>query len=362
MVRQVFVALAVALLLVGCIWSEPPTLSFPEADAIGYLAVRDEALDAEVLWNGVHDDIKAETSRSEFIDCVYANADRTGPAAPASAVAELEPSLIGVATYGGEVPSDNVLIRDGITYSVADRREDRGIISVDVRVEGPDDTSTTTVLLAPQVDLDDPVGGSPYWVGEQRLLVAGTVPEDPCLVGAEALSERLQTTGMVSVGRDQGQLPELIDYRVLAVVWDGVPGQSRVVGGAFWWMNDEGNGGNVVHPPNEGGGDTAGEIEDDSVAEPDEADEPRRAPDWITQAFLPTKTAHIEPGTYTIEVWANPSELTPSTNPSVPADANERNCSVEVEVTAGTHLNVFVNDIPPEGGECPHETDIRKGP
>ena len=89
---------------------------------------------------------------------------------------------------------------------------------------------------------------------------------------------------------------------------------------------------------------------------------PRRAPDWITQAFLPTKTAHIEPGTYTIEVWANPSELTPSTNPSVPADANERNCSVEVEVTAGTHLNVFVNDIPTEGGECPHETDIRKGP
>jgi hypothetical protein len=246
----VFVVLAVALLLAGCtILEEPPTLRFPEADAIGYVAVRDEALDAEVLWSGVHGDIKAETSRSEFVDCVYANAYRTGPAAAASAVDGLEASIIGVATYGGEVPSDNVLVRDGITYSVADRRDDGPIMSVDVRVEGPEDTSVTTVLLALDVDdPHDPNGGPLDWVGAQGLVV-GTVPEDPCLVGGEAVRERLETTGMISVGSDQGQLPELIDYRVLAVVWDGAPDDLNLVGGAFWWMDDEGNGGDGVHPP-----------------------------------------------------------------------------------------------------------------
>lgn len=104
MVGQVFVAPAVAVLLAGCtLRQEPPTLSLPEAVAIENVAVRDEALDAEVLWNGVHDDVQAETSRSEFLECVHARADRTGPATRASAVDELEPSLIGVATYGGEV-------------------------------------------------------------------------------------------------------------------------------------------------------------------------------------------------------------------------------------------------------------------
>lgn len=360
MLRQVFVALSVALLLAGCLLGEePPGLSFPEADAIGYLAVRDEALDAEVLWNGVDYDIRAETSRSEFIDCVYASTGRTGPAAPASAVAELEPSIIGVATYGGEVPSDNVLVRNGITYSVTDRLDDRGIISIDVRADGPEDTSVTAVLLAPGVDDPhwsdprySPDGGSGEGGG---FVVVGTVPEDPCLVQAAAVRERLQTTGIVSVGHEDGEgLPELIDYRVLAVVWDGAPDNLNLVGGAFWWMDDEGNGGDGVHPPNEGGGDTARKLP------PDDA-EPRRAADWVTGAFLPVETVRIEPGTYTVEVWANPNELTPSANPAIPAEANERNCTMTVEVTAGTHSDVFIKDIPTDGGECPHETEFRFG-
>lgn len=323
--------------------------------------MRDEALDADVLWSGVHDDIKAETSRSEFSDCVYARADRTGPAAPASAENdEFEASIANVARHGGEVASTNVLVRDGNTYSVTDRRDDRSIISLDVRVEGAQDTSVTTVLLAPGlVDPHLPGGGGYDFVGGGFPVVVGTVPEDPCLVGAEAVRERLQTTGTISVGRAEGQqdLPELIDYRVLAVVWDGPPDELNMVGGAFWRADDHGHGGDGVHPPNEGDRDTAVEIEDDSVAGGDEPDEPRRAPDWVDRAFLPKEIVRIEPGTYTIEVWANPGELTPSANPRLPAQTVERNCAIEVEVIAGTHLNVFINGIPTNGGECPHETE-----
>jgi hypothetical protein len=173
-VRRAFVvAVSVALLLAGCSVLEDdrlgsgPHMTFPEAEAIFYLAVRDEALDAEVLWSGVHHDIKAETSRSEFIDCVYARAGRTGPVAPVSAQSdEFEASISNVAMYGGEVTSTNVLVRDGNTYSVADRRDYRGIISLDVRVEGPQDTLITTVLLGLDVvDPHLPGGGGNDFVG-----------------------------------------------------------------------------------------------------------------------------------------------------------------------------------------------------
>ena len=51
---------------------------------------------------------------------------------------------------------------------------------------------------------------------------------------------------------------------------------------------------------------------------------------WISKT-CPTLTAI----TYTIKVWANPAELTPSANPPVPAEPIERSCSVEVDVIAG---------------------------
>lgn len=367
MVRRVLVAVLAVALLAGCSILEDdrlgsgPHMTFPESSAIFYLAVRDEALDAEVLWSHVHDDIKAETSRSEFVECVYASADRTGAASTLPESDEYEPEIGNVAMHGGEVTSTNVLVRDQITYSVADRRDDRGILSVDVRVEGPQDTSITTVLLSPDFeDPHDPGGSSTYWGGRGLGdIVVGTVPEDPCLVGAEAVRERLQTTGTISIGRAQGLQPEFIDYRVLAVVWDGAPEELILVGGAFWWMGDEGHGGDGLHPPNEGDSETAGEVEDDSVAEGDVVAEPVRAPDWVDQAFLPTETVRIEPGTYAIEVWANPTELTPSANPRIPAETNERYCSMEVEVSAGTHLDVFIEDIPTDGGECPHETEFK---
>ena len=69
--------------------------------------------------------------------------------------------------------------------------------------------------------------------------------------------------------------------------------------------------------------------------------------------------ASITPGTYTIEIWANPNGLTRSANPLVPADPVERHCRVEVRVTAGSTLNVFIEDYPFDGGECPHHIEPR---
>ena len=369
MLRRVSVALAGALLLVGCLVEDPPAAFGPEFDAVAFIAVRDgqfaEPLDAEALLSAVHPDITAQTSRSKFIDCFFASADRPPPPEPFPTDAEISRDLWSVALHRGKVPSDNVLTKDGDTYSVVDRRDDRGITSLDVRVEGPQGASITTVLLTSDVeDPHDPGGSSRYWgVGAGgQVAVVGTVPDDPCLVGGEEVRERLQTTGLISVGRqpDQGPLPELIDYRVLAVVWTGAPDDRDLVGGAFWWMDDEGTGGDGVHPPSDG--DTAGDVEDDlELDDPDVPEEPRRAPDWVARAFEPAEAMRFAPGTYTIEVWADPSGLFPSANPRVPAETVERNCTMEIEVTAGTHLTVSFDDIPTGGGECPHETEFQSG-
>jgi hypothetical protein len=361
------VVIAVALLLAGCSILEDdrlgsgPHLLYPESSAISYLAVRDEGLDAEVLWNHVHDDIKAATSRSEFIECAYAGAGRTGPASVLPESDEYEPEIGNVAMQGGEVTSTNVLVRGEVTYSVVDRRENRGILSVDVQVEGPESTSVTTVLLSPAFeDPHDPGGSSTYWGGgDLGDIVVGTVPEDPCLVGSSEVREQLQTTGTISIGRPQGQRPGFVGYRVLAVAWDNASTDRNLVGGAFWWMGDEGHGGDGLHPPSGDSTDTTGELEDEPATEGDVVAEPLPSPDWVDQAFLTTTNPRIEPGTYTIEVWANPGKLIPSTNPRIPAETNERHCIINVEVTAGTHLNLSINDIPSDDGECPHETQLR---
>lgn len=349
---------AASLLLAGC--AEEPFLRGPEGAAITFVAVRGEALDAEVLWTGVHPEIQTQTSRSDFVDCSYGRAGQSGPTAPASAVPELEPSIFGVALYGGEVPSDNVLVRGDIRYSIGARTEDSsGIISVDVRTEGPSGTSMTTVLLTERVeDPHEPASSSAYWSAQGILAVVGTVPEDECFVGAEVLRDRIQTTGKISVGYSQDQLAELADYRVLAVVWDGTPDNPNLVGAGFWWVGDDGNGGDGIHPPRDG---AIEEIEDDGGNDGDVDAEPRRPADWVDDAYLLPDTVRIEPGTYTIEVWANPNGLSPSANPYVPAETTERRCSMDVEVTAGSYLNVHIEDYP-VGGECPRGVQPRWAP
>lgn len=347
---------SLALLSAGCLVGSDPGITYPEGDAIAIVALRDgpvaEELDAKVLWSVVHPDIRAQTSRSEFIDCFFASADRPEPAEPASAEVELSRDLWGVGFYRGEIPSDNVLVKDGNTYSVVNGRDDRRIAALDVRVEGPQDTSVTTVLLSEGAADGD--GPSSYLVG--------TEPADPCLVGAETVREQLQATAMISIGHYRGELPELNEYQVLAVLWDGEPDELNLVGGTFWGIDDGGNGGGVVHPPNEGDGDSTGDDEDDlQLEDPDQPDvraEPPQPGEWVARAFLSARTAQIEPGTYIIEIWANPIELTPSATPGVPAESAERNCVIEADITAGTHVDVFIEDIP-TNGECPHEIKFR---
>jgi hypothetical protein len=360
---------SVALLSVGCGAFEDdrlgagPFMTPPEADAIFYLAVRNEVLDAEVLWTAVHDDIRAATSRSQFIDCEYARAGVAGPTAPVSEQERPlehpgEPRVGDVAANGAKVTSTNVLERDGITYSIVDRRDEHGVVSIDVQVEGDGETDVTTVQLS--YGEDDPHWADPRYAPDgypflASFTVVGTVPEDPCLVGAASVRDRLQTTGTISIGGGpEDQLSLLDGYRVLAVVRDGAPDEAEVRGGAFWWIGEGPSDLEGVHPPNHDGAGIAGEV-------PADAEEPRHTPDWVDQAYLPTDVVRFEPGTYTIEVWADPTELSPSTRPDVPADVAERHCTMEVEVTAGPRTIVSLDDIPPDGGECPHETEFQYG-
>lgn len=347
--------LAMGWFFVSHLMYDEPGISFPEGDAIAYIALRDgpyaEELDAEVLWTVVHPDIRAQTSRSEFFDCFFAQADRPFPPYPASAIDELESSLGGVAFYRGELPSDNVLVKDGNTYSATERRNDRRIAVVEVRVERPQDTSVVTVLLSEGATDGD---GPPSYV-------VGTVPADPCLVGAETVRDRLQATATITIGNFGSELPELNEYQVLAVVWDGYPDEANLIGGASWSIDEGGNGAGVVHPLDEGDVAAAGDDEEDlQPDDPDFSDEPPQPGEWVSQAFLSARAAQLEPGTYTIEVWANPIELTPSDTPGVPARDAERNCVIDVDVTAGTRLDILIEDIP-TGGECPHEIESRFG-
>lgn len=287
---------------------------------------------------------------------------RAGVAGPSAPVSEQErslerpdePRVNDVAMNGAEVRSTNVLDRDGITYSVADRRDDRGVVSVDVRVESALGTEVTTVQLG--FGIDDPHWADPrYAPGDYEFPasfpVVGTVPADPCLVGAPAVRERLQTTGTISIdGGSDDELSHLDGHRVLAVVRDrdGLD----VVGGRLWW-GDVGLA-DGVHPPNDDSVDTVREAPADDA-------EPRRAPDLLDRAFLPADLVRLESGSYAVEVWASPGGLTPSADPLVPADTAERYCTMEIDVDPGYRTIVSLDDIPLDGGQCSHESELRFG-
>jgi len=124
-------------------------------------------------------------------------------------------------------------------------------------------------------------------------------------------------------------------YELLAAVWDG----SDIVGGAFGTRidTDPFSGSDVVHPP---------DWSSDDSAEPD--DEPRR---WFADDYQWNETARLQPGTYRIDLWANPDELKPYGS-MIPTGARRR-CSVDVEVKAGEATVVVISDIPGGGDPCP---------
>jgi hypothetical protein len=123
-------------------------------------------------------------------------------------------------------------------------------------------------------------------------------------------------------------------YRLLAGVWS----ETDLVGGAFWTHidNDPFSDADVVHPPN---------LADDNDYET-----------WGEGDYLWDQTARLEPGTYRIEFWANPGELAPYGS-HIPAGAIERECYVDVEVSAGEGALVVISEIPRgEHDLCPEAT------
>jgi hypothetical protein len=119
-------------------------------------------------------------------------------------------------------------------------------------------------------------------------------------------------------------------YRLLAGVWS----ETDFVGGAFWTHidNDPFSGADVVHPPNDADN---GDYET-----------------WGEGDYLWDQTARLEPGTYRIEFWANPGELAPYGS-HIPAGTIERECYVDVEVSAGEAALVVISEIPREHEPCP---------
>jgi hypothetical protein len=119
----------------------------------------------------------------------------------------------------------------------------------------------------------------------------------------------------------------------LAGVWS----ETDLVGGAFWTLidNDPFSGADVVHPPSHA---------DNGNYET-----------WGEGDYLWDQTARLEPGTYRVEFWANPGELAPYGS-HIPAGAIERECYVDVEVSAGEATLVVISEIPREHEPCPEAT------
>jgi hypothetical protein len=124
-------------------------------------------------------------------------------------------------------------------------------------------------------------------------------------------------------------------YRVLAVVW----GDEDLEGGAFWRRVDADpwSGEDVVHPPafrSDLTGDLGGTA-------------------WGDDDYWWDETAELEPGTYRIEITANPGEIIPFGS-HIPAAGNERSCFVEVVVESGQDVSLVVTGVPrADPGEPP---------
>ena len=110
-------------------------------------------------------------------------------------------------------------------------------------------------------------------------------------------------------------------YRLFATVWSGR--YDELVGGVFWTHvdSDPFTAEDVVHPVADG--NEAG-FEDDYA--------------W-------DETATLEPGMYSIDLYANPVELAPFGS-HLPAEPIERRCLLDVEIEAGSATTVVVTDIP----------------
>lgn len=109
------------------------------------------------------------------------------------------------------------------------------------------------------------------------------------------------------------------------------------MGGAFWTIidTDSYSDSDLVHPPiypNPDGDVSEGE-------------------GWAADDYHWNSVAQLEPGTYQIDLWANPGELAPYGS-HIPASPIERTCRIDVDVTAGESSIVVITGIPTDGEPC----------
>ena len=120
-------------------------------------------------------------------------------------------------------------------------------------------------------------------------------------------------------------------YRLLAVAF----GEDELAGGAFWTIidSDPFSGSDVVHPPNDGDGESNAEA-------------------WGDDDYVWNETAMLEPGTYSLTFAANPGELAPYGS-HLPAAGYELGCMASVDVVAGEVTELVVSGVLVIGNHAP---------
>jgi hypothetical protein len=170
--------------------------------------------------------------------------------------------------------------------------------------------------------------------GQDQTVHIADIPSDggPCITDPATA-----TTGTITVAVEG--LADMVGYRLLAGVF-ARSSDSSLVGGALWTRvdGDPFSDSDRVHPP----------------AVPNPRTEFSDVDGWGADDYFWNETAQLPPGRYQVVLWANPGELAPYGS-HIPSD-QERACTVDIEVVAGSDTSVVVTGIPPGGEPCATRT------
>lgn len=158
--------------------------------------------------------------------------------------------------------------------------------------------------------------------------------EGTAVVVETVLNASASATGTISLSVRDWEGME--GYRLLATAWSEDDEVMAGLSGAAFWIHvdtDPFSTQDVIHPP----------------AIPPGDEQP-----WGLGDYEWEETAMLEPGTYRIDLNANPGELAPYGN-YIPADPIERSCWVDVEVRAGETSTIVILDLPIGHGPCLEE-------
>jgi hypothetical protein len=167
--------------------------------------------------------------------------------------------------------------------------------------------------------------------GQDQTIYVKDIPSDggPC-----PTDPATAVTGTITISVED--LSDMEGYRLLAGVWSET-GDTPLVGGAFWTIidTDPFSDTDRVHPP--------------IIPNPDR--EARDVEGWAANDYFWNETAQLEPGSYRIDIWANPGDLAPYGS-HIPSSPIERTCSMDVDVTAGENTAITITEIPTDDGPC----------